>query len=112
MLVAVVPLLDSIWLIVAVLTVSVTFLANGISLNTALCNDLVRRPQDAGTAVALFTLGANLIGVVSPIVTGYVVSATGNFNAAFVLAGFALLGGVTVLLAMIKGGIGAEQPSA
>jgi ACS family glucarate transporter-like MFS transporter len=57
-------------------------------------------------------LGANLIGVVSPIVTGYVVSATGNFNAAFVLAGFALLGGVTVLLAMIKGGIGAEQPSA
>jgi ACS family glucarate transporter-like MFS transporter len=49
---------------------------------------------------------------VSPIVTGYVVSATGNFNAAFVLAGFALLGGATVLLTMIKGGIGAEQPSA
>jgi ACS family glucarate transporter-like MFS transporter len=112
MLVAVVPFLGSIWMIVAALTVSVTFLANGISLNTALCNDLVRRPQDAGTAVALFTLGANLVGVVSPIVTGYVVSATGNFNAAFVLAGVALLGGVTVLLTMVKGGIGAEQPSA
>jgi len=39
MLVAVVPFLASIWLIVAALTISVTFLANGISLNTALCND-------------------------------------------------------------------------
>ncbi|MFI4999309.1 MAG: MFS transporter [Reyranellales bacterium] len=111
MLVAVVPQVDSVWLIVALLTISVTFLANGISLNTALCNDLVRRPEDAGTAVALFTLGANLVGVVSPIVTGYVVAATGNFNMAFVLTGIMLLLGVTVLLGMIKGGIGTAEPS-
>ena len=44
MLVAVVPQVNSVWVIVALLTVSVTFLANGISLNTALCNDLVVRP--------------------------------------------------------------------
>jgi ACS family glucarate transporter-like MFS transporter len=74
-----------------------------------LCNALVRRPVDAGTAVALFTLGANLVGVVSPIVTGYVVSATGNFNAAFLLTGVVLLAGVAVLLGMIKGGIGYES---
>lgn len=112
MLVALVPSVDSVWVIVALLTISVTFLANGISLNTALCNDLVRRPVDAGTAVALFTLGANLVGVVSPIVTGYVVSATGNFNAAFLLTGLVLLAGVAVLLGMIKGGIGGENEQA
>jgi ACS family glucarate transporter-like MFS transporter len=112
MLVAVVPQVDSVWVIVALLTVSVTFLANGISLNTALCNDLVRRPEDAGTAVALFTLGANLVGFVSPIVTGYVVAATGNFNMAFVLTGVMLLVGVAVLLGMIKGGIGTAEPPA
>ncbi|MDR3535840.1 MAG: MFS transporter [Acetobacteraceae bacterium] len=112
MLVAVVPQVESVWLIVAMLTISVTFLANGISLNTALCNDLVRRPADAGTAVALFTLGSNLVGVASPIVTGYVVAATGNFNMAFVLTGVMLLVGVTVLLGMIKGGIGRAEASA
>ncbi len=111
MLVAVVPQVESVWVIVALLTVSVTFLANGISLNTALCNDLVRRPEDAGTAVALFTLGANLVGFVSPIVTGYVVAATGNFNMAFVLTGVMLLLGVAVLLGVIKGGIGTAEPS-
>jgi len=110
MLVAVVPQVESVWVIVALLTVSVTFLANGISLNTALCNDLVRRPEDAGTAVALFTLGANLVGVASPIVTGYVVAATGSFDMAFVLTGIMLLLGVVILLGMIKGGIGTAEP--
>ncbi len=111
MLVAVVPQVNSVWVIVALLTVSVTFLANGISLNTALCNDLVVRPADAGTAVALFTLGANLVGFVSPIVTGYVVQATGSFNMAFVLTGLMLLLGVAILLGLIKGGIGKADPS-
>lgn len=108
MLVAVVPQVTSVWMIVALLTVSVTFLANGVALNTALCNDLVRRPADAATAVALFTTISNLVGVVSPIITGYAVGATGNFNIAFVLTGVALLFGVAVLLGMIKGGIGPE----
>ncbi len=110
MLVALVPQVDNVWVIVALLTVSVTFLANGVSLNTALCNDLVVRPGDAGTAVALFTLVANLVGFVSPIVTGYVVQATGNFNTAFMLTGIMLVAGVVILLGMIKGGIGTAEP--
>ena len=52
------PSIGSIWMLVAALTISVTFLANSVALNNALCNDLVRRPQDAGSAVALFTLGS------------------------------------------------------
>jgi MFS transporter, ACS family, D-galactonate transporter len=111
MLVAVVPQVESIGVIVLLLAISVTFLANGVALNTALCNDLVRRPADAATAIALFTAIANVVGVGSPIVTGYAVGATGNFNMAFVLTGVALLIGVGVLLGMIRGGIGPEQPA-
>jgi ACS family D-galactonate transporter-like MFS transporter len=112
MLVAAVPSIGSVWLLVAALTVSVTFLANSVALNTALCNDLVRRPQDAGSAVALFTLGSNLIGVTAPIVTGYFVGATGNFDNAFLLTGSLLVVGALILLTMVRGGIGGEGPSA
>jgi hypothetical protein len=110
-LVAAIPSIGSIWLLVAALTISVTFLANSVALNTALCNDLVRRPQDAGSAVALFTLGSNLIGVTAPIVTGYFVFATGNFDNAFLLTGSLLVVGALILLIMVRGGIGNEQPA-
>ena len=59
--------------------------------------------------MALFTLVANLVGFGSPIVTGYVVQATGNFNMAFVLTGMMLAAGVAILLGMIKGGIGTAE---
>jgi MFS family permease len=110
-LVAAIPSIGSIWLLVAALTISVTFLANSVALNTALCNDLVRRPQDAGSAVALFTLGSNLIGVTAPIVTGYFVGATGNFDNAFLLTGSLLVVGALILLTMVRGGIGNEEPA-
>lgn len=55
--------------------------------------------------------GANLTGVASPIVTGYVVAATSNFSMAFVLTGVMLAVGVAVLLGMIKGGIGTADPA-
>ncbi|WP_428375245.1 MFS transporter [Lichenicoccus sp.] len=109
MLVAMIPAIGATWILVAALTVSVSFLANGIALNTALCNDLIRRPQDAGTAVALFTLISNLVGVTAPIVTGYVVGATGRFNGAFWLTGMILFAGVIVLLALVGGPIGAAE---
>lgn len=111
-LVAAVPSIGSIWMLVAALTISVTFLANSVALNNALCNDLVRRPQDAGSAIALFTLGANLIGVTAPIVTGYFVGATGNFDNAFLLTGSLLVVGALILLTMVRGGIGKEAPAA
>jgi len=68
------PWLTSTWAVVLALTISVTFMANAISLNSVLCNDLVQRPGDAGRAIALFTSGANVIAVTAPIVTGYLVS--------------------------------------
>lgn len=100
------PWLPSTAWLVFVLAVSVTFLANAISLNAALCNDLVRHPADAGTAIALFTSGANVIAVTAPIVTGYLVGASGSFDAAFLLTGAVLLVGAGILVLVVRGAIG------
>jgi hypothetical protein len=56
------------------------FLADAISLNSALCNDLMVRPADSGKASALFTSGADVIGVMAPIVTDDLVSASIGFH--------------------------------
>ncbi|HXX37540.1 MAG TPA: hypothetical protein VEP50_05200 [bacterium] len=50
--------------------------------------------------------GSNLIGVMAPIVTGYIVGSSKSFDAAFVLTGVILLVGVVILLGLTRGGIG------
>lgn len=109
-LMATTPWLPNTWSLIAVLTVAVTFLANAISLNSALCNDLVVHPADSGKAIAIFTCGANLVGVMAPIVTGYLVSSSSRFDTAFVLTGVVLVAGAVILLALVKGSIGNATP--
>ena len=114
LLMATTPWVPSIGWLVAVLAVAVTFLANAISLNSALCNDLVVRPADSGKAIALFTSGANVIGVMAPIVTGYLVSASNRFETAFMVTGAVLALGAVILLFGVRGKIGpaeAERPA-
>jgi MFS family permease len=109
MLMATTPWLGSTAAVIAVLAVSVTFLANAISLNAVLCNDLVRRPGDAGKAIALFTAGSNVIGITAPIVTGYLVGASKAFNAAFLVTGGILVIGAVILICFARGGIGRAE---
>jgi ACS family glucarate transporter-like MFS transporter len=105
-LMATTPWLPSIWSLVLVLAIAVTFLANAISLNAALCNDLVLNPADSGKAIGIFTCGANVIGVTAPIVTGYLVGASKQFDAAFLLTGVVLALGAVILLVVVRGNIG------
>jgi dipeptide/tripeptide permease len=42
-------------------------------------------------------MGGNLFGTAAPIVTGYVVAATGGYSGAFLIAGVLLLGGAVVI---------------
>ena len=106
------PWLESTWAVIFALTIAVTFLANAISLNTVLCNDLVRNSGNASKAVALFTSGANVVGVTAPIVTGYIVSSSKAFDAAFAFTGAMLVLGAIILLVFVRGGIGeAESPA-
>ena len=72
----------------------------------ALVSDLLRSPGDAGRAFAFLVLGGNTFGLLAPIVTGYVVAATGSFNAAFVVAGALALIGAVASLALARGTLG------
>ena len=112
MLMAATPWLELTWAVVLALTIAVTFLANAISLNAVLCNDLVRNSGNASKALALFTSGANVVGVTAPIVTGYIVSSSKAFDAAFMFTGAMLVLGAIILLVFVRGGIGETGSSA
>jgi cyanate permease len=91
------PYVGSINLATVVLTVSLTFNTFAQSMNFALTNDRLRSPGDVGRAYAFFTLGGITFGLLGPIVTGYLVSLTGNFTVALVLCGgLSLLGAIVV----------------
>ena len=82
----------------------------GPAANGALVGDLLESPSDAGRATAFLVLGGNSFGLLAPIVTGYVVAATGSFNAAFAAAGaLSLVGAVAALL--VRGMLSAPQQS-
>jgi ACS family glucarate transporter-like MFS transporter len=67
---------------------------------------LLRSPGDAGRAFAFLVLGGNTFGLLAPIVTGYVVAATGSFNSAFVVAGVLALVGAVAALTLSRGTLG------
>jgi ACS family glucarate transporter-like MFS transporter len=81
------PYVGSITLATVVLTISLTFNTFAQSMNFALTNDRLRTTGDVGRAYAFFTLGGITFGLLGPIVTGYLVSLTGNFTVALVLCG-------------------------
>jgi hypothetical protein len=51
-------------------------------------------------------LGGNVFGLLAPIVTGYLVAASGSFSSAFIAAGVLALIGGTVTLVLSRGAIG------
>src|SRR5579859_195511 len=86
-LIVLVPYAGSINLATVVLTISLTFNTFAQSMNFALTNDRLRSTGDVGRAYAFFTLGGISFGIAGPIVTGYLVSLTGDFKVALVLCG-------------------------
>lgn len=88
----------SISIAMVVLTVSLSFNSFAQSMNFALVNDRLRSEGDVGRAYAFVTLGGISFGILGPIVTGYLVSFTGDFKVALVLCGaLAVLGAVLTL---------------
>ena len=101
-----IPFVDSLAAIVALITIVVSFAHVGPAANGALVGDLLRSPGDAGRATAFLVLGGNTFGLLAPIVTGYVVDATGSFDAAFAVAGALALIGAVAALALGRGTLG------
>lgn len=106
------PFVDNTWLLLALFTLSLTGMATAISLNFSLVNDLLRNPEDSGKAMSILIIGGNSFGIAAPIVTGYVIQATGSYNWAFGIAGLLLVTGATILLTMTRTPIDISQRSA
>jgi ACS family glucarate transporter-like MFS transporter len=106
-----VPLASGIWMILTLLTLSLTGVASAVSLNIALTNDLLTRPGDAGKAMGILVSGGNAFGLMAPIVTGYVIAATTTYSAAFLIAGFFLVAGATISLTLTREPIDGQRVS-
>ena len=100
------PLIDSVWMILGLIAISLTGVASTTSLNFALLNDLIRKPQDVGVAMGFLVVGGNVFGLMAPIVTGYVVAETRHFDRAFMIAGLLLVVGATSILTLTRRALG------
>jgi MFS family permease len=101
-----IPFVQSLAAVITLITIAVSAAHVGPAANGALVADLLRSPGDAGRATAFLVLGGNTFGLLAPIVTGYVVAATGSFDAAFAAAGALALVGAVAALALVRGTIG------
>ncbi|WP_230853239.1 hypothetical protein [Pseudomonas fluorescens] len=52
--------------------------------------------------MAFVVMGGNIFGMLAPVVTGYVISATGSYNWAFGIAGGLLVTRALVILSMTR----------
>jgi ACS family glucarate transporter-like MFS transporter len=100
--VLIVPLVQSIWMLVAVFAISLTGIAATTTLDFSLLNDLLVDPRNIGKAMAFVVIGGNVFGLMAPIVTGYVIQITGSYNWAFLIAGLLLVSGATIVLTMTR----------
>jgi ACS family glucarate transporter-like MFS transporter len=90
------------WVVVALISLALTSISSALTLNIAMCNDLVWDPSMAATALGFQILGGNTFGIFAPILTGYIVKSTGSFNSAFFLAGGLLFLGAATSLTMTR----------
>jgi ACS family glucarate transporter-like MFS transporter len=90
------------WVVVALISLALTSISSALTLNIAMCNDLVWDPSMAATALGFQILGGNSFGIFAPILTGYIVKTTGSFNSAFFLAGALLFMGAATSLTMTR----------
>jgi MFS family permease len=96
------PLADSTWLVLALISVSMTGSAVANATNASLLLDLLDSSADAGKATGLLVTGGNVFGMLAPIVTGYVIAGTGSYAGAFVVAGGLLIVGAVVVLTLTR----------
>jgi ACS family glucarate transporter-like MFS transporter len=90
-LIASVPFVDSVPVLLGMIAVAIGCIATNTSQVFALTNDLLPDPRHIGKAMGFEVAAANVIGFLSPIVTGYVIAITTSFDAAFVIAGAMML---------------------
>jgi ACS family glucarate transporter-like MFS transporter len=96
------PVVGELWQLLAVLTVVLTGCTTGAGLNFSLASDLLRNPRDVSRVIAITAFGGNSFGLIAPIITGYVVSATGGYTWAFRVAAVLLVCGAIATLTLTR----------
>jgi MFS family permease len=105
------PLVGNVYVILLLIMIALSGVASTVAMNIALVSDLLRSSADAGRATGLLILGGNVFGILAPIVTGYVIQATGNFDYAFVVAGSLLVVGSLAVFSLARKPIGSPDIS-
>ncbi|WP_325602146.1 MFS transporter [Rhodopila sp.] len=100
------PFVANIWLILLLVTVSLTGTSAATGLNSALLTDLLPSASNAGTATGVLVVGGNIFGMLAPIVTGYVIAMTGSYDIAWLISGALLLAGMVITVTMTRRPIG------
>jgi hypothetical protein len=88
------------------LTISLACIQSALAMNYALTSDLLRNSQSVGTLTGLLLTFSNGFGILAPVITGYVVAATQQFDGAFELAGVLVLIGATLAMTATRRSIG------
>lgn len=96
------PAIHSLVFLEILLTWSIAMNFSTNSCILALANDLIRKPTLAGLGTGLVAFGGNVFGLLAPIVTGFIVGATGGYTAAFLVGAVFALIGCVVILTMAK----------
>ena len=104
------PLVDNIWLILILVTVSLAGTSAATGLNSALLTDLLPHASNAGAANGILVIGGNTFGLLAPIVTGFVIERTGSYDSAWVISGVLLLAGMIISLTMTRQPIRTASP--
>jgi ACS family glucarate transporter-like MFS transporter len=100
------PFTDSSAVILVLLTISLACIQSALAMNYALTSDLLRKGQGVGTLTGLLLTFSNGFGIMAPIITGYVVAATKQFDGAFELAAALVLVGAALALTATRKPIG------
>ena len=103
------PLVGNVYVILLLIMIALSGVASTVAMNIALVSDLLRSSADAGRATGLLILGGNIFGISAPIVTGYVIQSTGNFDYAFVVAGTLLVVGSLAVFTLARKPIGSPD---
>ena len=103
------PWITETWILLTLFSISLTSIGSAVGLNITLTNDLLTNPGNAGRVNGFLVTGGNLFGVLAPIVTGYVISGTGSYDWAFLVAGTLLLVGAVTCLTLTCDPISPEK---
>ncbi|GAA4323205.1 hypothetical protein GCM10023144_03870 [Pigmentiphaga soli] len=96
-----VPVVQSTFLLVAIISASILFATAANTMNLALTGDLIVDKDSAGAAYGLLILGGNTFGFLAPLITGYVIQVTHSYTWSFIIAGLFMVAGI-VSLSLVK----------